>query len=80
MITELPAGGSAKLMNVLRSLKWPVTISPLGSGVWGQWDFPSHLWSTEKQGWQAPRREIDAWLNRLSIECEAPAQEQSIPR
>jgi hypothetical protein len=80
MITELPAGGSAKLMNVLRSLKWPVTISPLGSGVWGRWDFPSHLWSTEKQGWQAPHREIDAWLNRLSIECEAPTQEQSIPR
>jgi DNA-binding Lrp family transcriptional regulator len=80
MITELPAGGSAKMMTVLRSLKWPVTISSLGSGVWGQWDFPSHHWSTEKQCWQSPQHEIDSWLNRLAIECEAPAQEQSIQR
>jgi DNA-binding Lrp family transcriptional regulator len=80
MITELPAGGSAKMMSVLRSLKWPVTISPLGSGVWGQWDFPSRHWSAEKQCWQSPQHEIDSWLNRLAIECEVPAQEQSIPR
>jgi DNA-binding Lrp family transcriptional regulator len=78
MITELPAGGSAKMMTALRSLKWPVTISPLGSGVWGQWNFPSDLWSSEKQSWQAPRRQIDAWLNQLSIQCETPTQEHSI--
>lgn len=78
LFAELPAGGSAKLMSVLRSLQWPVTVSPLGGGVWGQWTFPSHLWSTESQRWHAPTQEINTWLNHLIIECESPAHEQSI--
>jgi len=70
LVTELPSGGLIKLMDVLRKLKWPVTIAPIGSGVWGQWDFPKQLWDVDKQRWTSPRSEIISWLNELTIECE----------
>ncbi|TFH08623.1 MAG: winged helix-turn-helix domain-containing protein [Candidatus Thorarchaeota archaeon] len=70
LMIELPSGGSTKLMDVLRKLKWPVTISPIGSGVWGQWDFPKHLWDIDKQRWTSPRPKVISWLNKLVIECE----------
>ncbi|MGY5878860.1 MAG: AsnC family transcriptional regulator [Candidatus Thorarchaeota archaeon] len=70
LMIELPSGGSTKLMDVLRKLKWPVTIAPIGSGVWGQWDFPKQLWNVDKQRWTSPRSEIISWLNKLVIECE----------
>ncbi|TFG28719.1 AsnC family protein [Candidatus Thorarchaeota archaeon] len=70
LMIELPSGGLTKLMDVLRKLKWPVTISPLGSGVWGQWEFPKRLWDVDKQRWNSPVKEIRNWLNALVIECE----------
>lgn len=74
LMVELPSGGSTKLMDVLRKLKWPVTIAPIGSGVWGQWDFPIQLWDVDKQSWTSPRSEIVTWLNKLVIECEDSAE------
>jgi DNA-binding Lrp family transcriptional regulator len=70
MLTDLPAGGSTKLMDTLRSLRWPVTVSPLSSGIWGQWQFPENLWDVERQSWQAPKDEIVNWLSLLREECE----------
>ena len=70
MMTDLPAGGSTQLMDTLRSLKWPVTVSPLSSGTWGHWQFPDDLWDAERQGWKAPKDEISSWLNRLVEESE----------
>ncbi len=70
LMVELPLGGSTKLMDVLRKLKWPVTISPIGSGVWGQWEFPKRFWDVDKQSWTSPRSELATWLNKLVIECE----------
>ncbi|MHA1662860.1 MAG: winged helix-turn-helix domain-containing protein [Candidatus Thorarchaeota archaeon] len=70
LMTELPSGGSTKLMDVLRKLKWPVTIAPIGSGVWGQWEFPKSLWDVDKQRWTSPHSEIVTWLNNLVLECE----------
>lgn len=67
---ELPIGGSSKLMDALRKLKWAVSVSVIGSGVWGQWEFPRNLWNITKQRWDAPRSELDSWLNTLIIECE----------
>jgi len=72
MVAELPLGGSTKLMDVLRKLKWPVSISPIGSGFWGQWKFPKQLWDFDKQRWASPKREIVSWLHQLVTECEKP--------
>ncbi|MGY5870835.1 MAG: winged helix-turn-helix transcriptional regulator [Candidatus Thorarchaeota archaeon] len=72
LVVELPLGGSTKLMDVLRKLKWPVSISPIGSGVWGQWNFPKRLWDVDKQRWTSPRPEIVSWLHQLVTECEKP--------
>jgi len=70
MMTDLPAGGSTQLMDTLRSLRWPVSVSPLSSGIWGQWQFPYSLWDVEKQCWLAPKDEITAWICRVAEECE----------
>ena len=72
MIAELPLGGSTKLMDTLRKLKWPVSISPIGSGVWGYWEFPKQLWDVDKQRWISPRPKIISWLHQLVAECEKP--------
>lgn len=77
MMTDLPAGGSTQLMDTLRTLKWPVTVSPLSSGTWGQWQFPDNLWDAERQGWLAPKEETASWLNRLVEESENLAVETS---
>lgn len=71
MMTDLPAGGSTQLMDTLRSLGWPVTVSPLSSGIWGHWQFPISLWDVENQSWQAPRDEIAAWLERVAEQSES---------
>ena len=73
MMAELPLGGSTKLMDTLRTLKWPVSVSPIGTGVWGQWEFPRRFWDVERQSWNSPRSEISAWLNKLVTECEEPS-------
>jgi hypothetical protein len=70
MMTDLPAGGSTQLMDTLRSLKWPVTVSPLSSGIWGHWQFPHHLWDVERQCWRSPRDEVTAWLDRVAEKSE----------
>ena len=70
MMAELPIGGSSRLMDVLRKLKWPVSTSMLGSSVWGQWEFPTHLWDVNKQRWNSPKSEINSWLNELILNCE----------
>lgn len=70
MIVELPLGGSTKMMDTLRELKWPVTISPLSSAIWGHWQFPKQYWDVEHQRWMAQRKELDIWLNSLREECE----------
>jgi DNA-binding Lrp family transcriptional regulator len=70
MMTDLPAGGSTHLMDVLRALNWPVTVSPLSSGTWGYWEFPYSLWDEERQEWQAQKDESELWLNRLAEASE----------
>lgn len=70
MMTDLPAGGSTLLMETLRSLQWPVTVSPLSSGIWGHWQFPDSLWDVERQRWQAPKDDIAEWLSHLVEESE----------
>ncbi len=70
MMTDLPAGGSTRLMETLRSLRWPVTVSPLSSGIWGHWQYPESMWDVERQGWQSPKNEINSWLNQLVEESE----------
>ncbi|MFX1579821.1 MAG: winged helix-turn-helix transcriptional regulator [Promethearchaeota archaeon] len=70
MMTDLPAGGSTHLMDTLRALKWPVTVSPLSSGTWGHWEFPDTLWDVECQGWQAQKDESEIWLDKLVEESE----------
>lgn len=77
MMTDLPAGGSTKLMDTIHSLKWPVTVSPLSGGTWGHWQFPEHLWDVEHQSWLAPRDEIVAWLKMLVEESESLTVETS---
>lgn len=77
LVTELPSGGLTKLMDVLRKLKWPVTIAPIGSGVWGQWEFPKQLWDIDRQRWNSPVIKIRDWLNELVIECD-DSEEPSI--
>jgi DNA-binding Lrp family transcriptional regulator len=72
LMAELPIGGSTRMMDVLRTLKWPVSVSPLGSGVWGHWVFPKNYWDIEHQGWMAHRSRIDSWLNQISSQCENP--------
>ncbi len=75
MIVELPIGGSTKLMDTLRLLKWPITISPLSSGIWGHWKFPRSFWDIEHQRWQPQKDEISSWLSTLVEECENLAVE-----
>ncbi len=70
MTAELPIGGSTRLMDALRTLNWPVTVSPIGSGVWGHWVFPKNSWDVERQNWSAAKSTITAWLNQLVRECE----------
>lgn len=70
MMAELPVGASSKLMDVLRKLRWPVSISAIGSGVWGDWEFPKSQWNVDKQRWDAPNSEINSWLNDVAIECD----------
>jgi DNA-binding Lrp family transcriptional regulator len=70
MMADLPAGGSTQLMDTLRTLKWPVTVSPLSSGIWGHWQFPDNCWDVENQRWQAPKDEIASWLDRVAEESE----------
>ena len=70
MIVELPVGDSTKMMNTLRSLKWPVTISPLSSGIWGHWQFPGQFWDVERQRWQAQKNDVVSWLTILNEECK----------
>ena len=77
MMTDLPAGGSTRLMDTLRSLRWPVTVSPLSSGIWGHWQYPESMWNVERQGWQSPTDEINTWLNQLGEESENLAVETS---
>ncbi|NHI82785.1 MAG: ArsR family transcriptional regulator [Candidatus Thorarchaeota archaeon] len=74
MLIDLPIGGSTKMMDTIRKLGWNVVASPLGSGIWGQWRFPEHLWSEERQRWLSPDREIDIWIDSLEEECEAPTR------
>ncbi|MFX1558956.1 MAG: winged helix-turn-helix transcriptional regulator [Promethearchaeota archaeon] len=80
MMTDLPAGGSTHLMDTLRTLKWPVTVSPLSSGTWGHWQFPDTLWDVERQGWQAQKDELEIWLTQLVKESENIAVETSSSR
>ena len=70
MIAELPSGGSTKMMDTLRLLKWPVTISPLSSAIWGHWQFPSQFWDIENQRWQSQKDDVEVWLRVLKEECE----------
>jgi hypothetical protein len=74
MMTELPSGGSTRLMDVLRKLKWPVTVAPIGSGVWGSWEFPKQLWDVDNQRWKSPYSKIKTWLDELISECEEDDQ------
>lgn len=66
MMTDLPAGGSTQLMDTIRSLMWPISISPLSSGIWGHWQFPYDHWDVEKQCWKSPKEEIITWLERIA--------------
>jgi DNA-binding Lrp family transcriptional regulator len=70
MVVELPLGGATKMMDTLRILKWPVTISPLSSAIWGHWQFPGHFWDVERQRWRAQGERVSTWLSSLSEECE----------
>ena len=70
MIVELPIGGSTKMMDTLRLLKWPVTISPLSSGIWGHWQFPGQYWDSEHQRWQTQKDDVVSWLSILREECK----------
>ncbi len=70
MIVELPVGDSTKMMNTLRSLKWPVTISPLSNSIWGHWQFPGQFWDVEHQRWQAQKNDVVSWLTILNEECK----------
>ncbi len=70
MIADLPIGGSAKMMDTIRALKWPLIVSPLGSGIGGNWRFPEHLWNVERQRWQSAKEDIELWMDRFLEECE----------
>ncbi|MGY5853449.1 MAG: Lrp/AsnC family transcriptional regulator, partial [Candidatus Thorarchaeota archaeon] len=80
LVADLPIGASARMMDTLRILKWPVTVSPLGSGVWGNWPFPAELWDVSRQRWQAPIDILSSWLEALNVDSEKAvgqaAQEQ----
>ena len=69
MIVDLPIGGSTKMMDTLRLLKWPVAISPLSSAIWGHWQFPGEFWDVEHQRWRAQRKDMENWLSVLKEEC-----------
>jgi DNA-binding Lrp family transcriptional regulator len=70
MMADLPAGGSIHLMDTLRSLKWPVTVSPLSGGTWGTWKPPYDLWDVQHQSWRTPKDEIASWLTMIVEETE----------
>ncbi len=70
MIVELPLGGSTRMMDTLRLLKWPVTISPLSSAIWGHWQLPKPFWDVEHQRWRAQRDDVEFWLSVLREECK----------
>ncbi|MGY5874141.1 MAG: hypothetical protein RTU30_00205 [Candidatus Thorarchaeota archaeon] len=70
LVADLPIGASARMMDTLRTLKWPVTVSPLGSGVWGNWAFPAELWNVAKQRWNAPIDTLSSWLESLAVNAE----------
>ncbi|MFW9769413.1 MAG: hypothetical protein ACFFF9_15955 [Candidatus Thorarchaeota archaeon] len=76
MVAELPLGGSAKLMDTIRLLKWPATISPLSSAIWGHWQFPSTFWDVEKQQWRFQKNDLESWLNLLKEDCEKLVTEE----
>jgi hypothetical protein len=75
MLADLPLGGSIKMMDTIRSLRWNIIASPLGSRIWGQWRFPEHLWDVERQRWQAPKEEIAHWISSIEQECEVAMRE-----
>lgn len=70
MVAELPLGGSTRMMDALRLLKWPVTISPLSSAIWGHWEFPGQFWDVDHQRWLAQKEDIATWLSKLKEECD----------
>jgi DNA-binding Lrp family transcriptional regulator len=77
MVVELPLGGATKMMDTLRILKWPVTISPLSSAIWGHWQFPGQFWDVERQRWRAQGASEGTWLSSLSEECELLVSRQT---
>ncbi len=70
MITELPVGGSTKMMRVIRELGWNVNMALLDIGVYGNWSFPAELWNVKKQRWDAPLEKIQSWLDELVHEIK----------
>jgi DNA-binding Lrp family transcriptional regulator len=70
MVVELPLGGSTKMMDTFRLLKWPVTISPLSSAIWGHWEFPSVFWDVENQRWRSQKNDVENWLVSLTEVCK----------
>jgi DNA-binding Lrp family transcriptional regulator len=72
LMAELPIGGSTRMMDTIRTLKWPVSVSPISSGVWGQWEFPKRYWDIERQGWLAVRDPAESWLDYIADQCENP--------
>lgn len=80
MITDLPSGGSSRLMETIRGLGWHASVSLLGSSMGGQWSFPIELWNVEQQAWDAPIEQIDSWLAQLDRELEVEVKEASEKR
>ncbi len=73
MRTDLPAGGSSRLMETIRDLGWRASVSLLGASIGGQFSFPIELWNVEQQAWDAPIEKIDSWLVQLDHELEVEA-------
>lgn len=73
MRTDLPAGGSSRLMETIRDLGWRASVSLLGASIGGQFSFPIELWNVEQQAWDAPIEKIDSWLVQLDRELEVEA-------
>ena len=80
MITDLPSGGSSRLMETIRGLGWHASVSLLGPNMGGQWSFPIELWNVEQQAWDAPIEQIDSWLAQLDRELEVEVKEASEKR
>ncbi|MHA1882669.1 MAG: hypothetical protein ACTSUO_06450 [Candidatus Thorarchaeota archaeon] len=75
----LPQNGALELLKCINRLEWNsrVETSILNPQVWGQWDFPHHLWNVEHQAWESPVEEIAIWLDGLHIhEFEKPVSER----